>query len=412
MPLPNTLQYQAIKKLRVLSSFRPISNSHACITWPPLRTNDEIRWLSRWLAWYLPPQTQIGITVPIKEDSFSLAETIHPQAFATNVTLTKWPMTSRRFDSVLLHRAAVAEAIRALWLFKGQLQIIDKEFWDVEESLAFENIFRVHQTQKLRALREQLEKVSLRNYTQLFQMYEGSERAFVFATGPSLRRALETGFQGDELTIGCNSIVKDRELLAHIRPKILTFADQAFHFGPSDYAAAFRRDALRVLQDYRCKCIVPVDRAILLALHYPEVVDHVIAMPFGSTLNFPTPARFFVQATENIMTLFMVPVASALAKQVCFCGADGRTPGEHYFWRYDSQAQYQSLLQNVTEWHPSFFRDRHIDMYYKQHCETLERQLRYGESRGIRYVALTPSQIPALAQRYREEEQRMGSSLN
>jgi len=402
MRLLRFLRYRVIKKLVACSRLQNSSGLSECLVWPPLRHKEEARWLSRWLSWYIPPQVQLDITVPIEGNKENLIRTALSQnsTFASNVTLVQGPITAQHFATLLLRRATISESIQALWRFNSQLQIIDNRFWDVEESLAFEHIFRTQPTPALMTLRARLAEISVTNYRQLFQSYTGSRRAFIFGTGPSLQKALAVEFQPDDLTIACNSMVKDRELLAHIRPKILTFADQVFHFGPSNYAAAFRRDALQMLQEYRCKCIMPLDRAMLFALHHPEIAEYLIAIPFGSTLNFPTPEHFFVQPTENIMTLFMVPVASALAKEVYFCGADGRQPNERYFWRHDSKAQYHSLMDDAFEWHPSFFRDRRMGTYYDKHCETLERQLRYGESQGIRYMSLTPSQIPTLATRY------------
>lgn len=397
---PRVFFYRVIQKLARLKSASQQAPGHAaaCVVWPPVHTESELGWLRRWVAWYIPPQTQLSVTILV---GAGLSKDIQTQGdFAANVTLRQWPIQTRQFDAVLLRQMRWAEAVRALWLFDGQVQSIDREFWDVEESLAFEHLFRTHRTSSLSALQERLATISRKNYAQLFQTYQGSQRAFVFGTGPSLREAFKLDFRGDELTIVCNSSVKDQAFLDHVRPKVVTFADQAFHFGPSDYAARFRRDVVSVLHKYQCKCIVPQERALLLALHYPETIDFLIAMPLGSQLNFPTPELLSVQTTENIMTLFMVPVASALATTVYFCGADGRAPQERYFWQYADRAQYQSLLHTVTEWHPSFFRDRHIATYYKKHCETLDRQLVYGEARGVCYVSLTQSYIPALSRRY------------
>ena len=52
-----------------------------------------------------------------------------------------------------------------------------------------------------------------------------------------------------------------------------------------------------------------------------------------------------------------------------------------------------------------------MGVYYQKHCETLERQLRYGESQGIQYMALTASRIPALAARYHSSEPANNASL-
>ena len=397
---PRVFFYRVLQKLaRLKGSSRQTSgqtDSVACVVWPPVHTENDLHWLHRWVSWYIPPQTQLRVTILVGD---GLSKDAQKRDFAVNVTLQQWPIQTRQFDAILLRQMRWSEALRAVCLFDGQVQTIDREFWDVEESLAFEHLFRIHRTKSLSALQERLATISRKNYAQLFQTYQGSDRAFVFGTGPSLQEAFKLDFRGDELTIVCNSSVKDQAFLDHVRPKILTFADQAFHFGLSDYAATFRRDVISVLHKYQCKCIVPQERALLLALHYPEITDFLIAMPLGSQLNFPTPEVLFVETTENIMSLFMVPVASALANTVYFCGADGRAPQERYFWQYADPAQYQSLLHTVAEWHPSFFRDRHIETYYKKHCQTLERQLAYGEERGVCYVSLTQSYIPALSRR-------------
>src|SRR5213076_14180 len=64
---------------------------------------------------------------------------------------------------------------------------------------------------------------------------QGLDRAYVFGTGPSLARATEFDFSHG-VRIVCNSIVRNPELLAHIRPHFIAASDFVFHFGPSRYA--------------------------------------------------------------------------------------------------------------------------------------------------------------------------------
>jgi hypothetical protein len=103
------------------------------------------------------------------------------------------------------------------------------------------------------------------------------------------------------------------------------------------------------------------------------------------------------------MTLYMLPVASAIAEEVYVIGADGREKNEHYFWKHHETTQYGDLLSSVRDAHPSFFRDRNYNAYYEEHCRTIEELMRYGESHGVRYHSLTPSRIPALANRSRQK---------
>ena len=68
----------------------------------------------------------------------------------------------------------------------------------------------------------------------------GSPTAYLVATGPSARGALDVDMS-DGVRIVCNTTILDDELMAHVRPQIVTFADPIFHFGPSTYAHQFQR---------------------------------------------------------------------------------------------------------------------------------------------------------------------------
>jgi hypothetical protein len=283
--------------------------------------------------------------------------------------------------------------------FNAKLDSIDKYFYGIHESLAFERIYESHDTEELSRLRDELDQVSDANYRTLYDRYKGCRRAFVLGTGPSLQTSLDIDFSPADLLIACNSIVKNEKILNHTQPTVIAFADQVFHFGRSDYAKQFRVDLIKAVERLGCFCIVPPERGLLLAMHFPEVASRLITIPFNGTLNLPTPENRRVKVTENIMTLYMLPIASAMAEEVYIGGADGRDQKEQYFWKHDKTAQYCDLLNSVWDAHPSFFRDRNYDAYYADHCRTIEELMRYGEDHGVKYCSLTPSRIPALAKR-------------
>lgn len=236
----------------------------------------------------------------------------------------------------------------------------------------------------------------------LERQFAEADEAFVFATGPSLDDAFEFEFPDDALTVVCNSIVRNGDLLDHLDPDVLVFADQVFHFGPTRYARAFREDAAAALREYDCVAIVPSRHRSLFTGHYPDLADSVVGVepvPCETPI-YPSRDRLEVMETGNVMTLFMLPVASALADRVTVVGADGRREDESYFWEHSETAQYgDELMDGVAESHPAFFRDRVYEDYYREHVETLAAMLEDGERRGRTYRSLTPSYVEALSHR-------------
>jgi hypothetical protein len=237
------------------------------------------------------------------------------------------------------------------------------------------------------------------NYKALLKRVSGCRRSFVFGTGPSLERAPEFDFDGG-FNVVCNSIVKNKALLEHIKPQLLVFGDPVFHFSPCRYSAEFRRAVLETVELFDCHVIVQDFSLPLCLAHYPQLEGRIIGLPvWGREYNFPTLDRFHVRPAQNVMTRCMLPVASSVAEEVFIIGADGRRPDEKYFWTHSSAAQFDDLMQTAVDTHPSFFRDTVYTDYYESHCRMLEDLFQYGEAMGKSYYALTPSYIPALSRR-------------
>jgi len=279
----------------------------------------------------------------------------------------------------------------SIWARANRVFVVDPCFYLSTECIAYARL-------SSRAFSDVCDVDTLRcNYRSFYDRFHGVENAFLFATGPSIE------YPSESLKVICNSLVKNEELVDHIKPNVVVFSDLAFHLGPSEYAAQFRQDAMSVIEKYDCWCIVQDLLAPLLLARYPFLARRLIGLPVRRVKghpNFPTPERFYSdKCRTNIMTMLMLPVGSAVARNVYVLGNDGRKPDEKYYWKHSSANQYVDLMATVVDTHPSFFRDRVYTDYYEGVVRNIEQIIAYGESLGIRYFSLTPSHVRALSER-------------
>lgn len=228
----------------------------------------------------------------------------------------------------------------------------------------------------------------------------GSTKAYLVATGPSARHALDMDL-GDGVRILCNTAILDDELMAHVRPDIVTFADPIFHFGPSTYAHAFRRVLTRQAErlDFT---IVTVERfAPLLRSQLPALADRVIGVRMGGptwSQNFDLVRQLAVRPYPNILTMLMLPLAATFSRSIGLIGFDGRAPGETYFWRHGTTVQFDRELEEIRLAHPGFFELDYGD-YYDEHVVRVEQLFLDIEVRGGSVESLTPSFMLPLRRR-------------
>lgn len=225
--------------------------------------------------------------------------------------------------------------------------------------------------------------------------------AFVLATGPSASMVDPAAVDTD-VRITCNSAVRDHELLAALKPDVIAFSDRVFHFGPSRYAAAFRKDLRHAFEATDALIVTSKLWARPLLAHMPELAPRVVAIDHkeSSPWRWPTEGDVTVKSTGNVLTNLMLPVAYALADRVEIAGCDGRNPNENYFWKHNARTQYaDDLMQAAFEAHPAFFADRDYGDYYDHHIAQLEELMSVAEAAGKVNVGVTPSHIPALLQR-------------
>jgi FkbM family methyltransferase len=226
------------------------------------------------------------------------------------------------------------------------------------------------------------------------------DRAYVLATGPSVGTYSQFDYEG-AVSIVCNSVILDEELMTAVKPEFLVFADPIFHFGPSQYAASFRASVRRAAAKFDFTICIPLKYYAVFTAAVPELADRTIAIPFRKDrdFNFDLTSDFELKTTANVLTFVMLPLASTFADRVRILGCDGRPLNENtYFWKHNQAVQINEKMTNIREVHPAFF-DIDYNDYYLEHCGILETQLEAGERRGWRFDCMGFSHIPALRER-------------
>lgn len=362
------------------------------IFYPLVSEDVELENLITRLKWYLPDTREMNVQI-------SIFSNLKPLSLPTNVKLIDTDKVSQfieESDIILVWNKKVLDD-EMLQAHKQKVYCVDPTFYSTVESQTYRTLYYVCLEDNVK---KEYEDLSKKNYQDFIDKNKNKTKAYLFGTGPSLERAFEFNYSGG-LNIVCNSIVKNLKLLDYIGADLLVFADPVFHFSPCEYSKQFRQDLLMVMERYNdLYCMIPDYNVSLMLAHYPQLKDRIIGMPsINADYNFPMTDMFYTKHSSNILTLYMVPVASAIAQEIFIIGCDGRQKTENYFWKHNQNVQYGDLMKTVFDMHPSFFADRVYEDYYDEHCEFLEKLIEYGEGMGKKYYSLTPSFIPVLEKR-------------
>jgi FkbM family methyltransferase len=201
--------------------------------------------------------------------------------------------------------------------------------------------------------------------------------------------------------IACNTVVLDTELMNHVKPHFLTFADPIFHFGPSTYAQAFQRAVMEQAREHDFMIVTTERFAALLRLHVPQLAARVVGLRQGTSNwpdNFDLLRHPAVKPYPNVLTLLMLPLAASLAESIGLIGFDGRAPEDTYFWRHGSSVQLDGEMKEIRDVHPGFF-DLDYEDYYNTHLTQLEVVIRRLEARGTGVHSMAYSHMPPLRRR-------------
>lgn len=228
-----------------------------------------------------------------------------------------------------------------------------------------------------------------------------SQIGYIFGTGPGLAHAAGHDFS-DGVSIACNSMVRNHDLMERLKPPLIVVGDPIFHAGPSSYAAAFRAALIAAMDRYNSDLVVPMRDYHIYLAHLPaRFADRICAIPFepAEAPNLDLTRALHVSTTSNVLTLFLVPLAATFFEQIRIFGCDGRPLDQNtYFWSHDKASQFNDEMGAIQRAHPAFFAIDYDD-YYLKHCATLETWLAAAEAAGKQVSNHTQSYIPALLKR-------------
>ncbi len=376
------------------------------LVYPEVSNKKQLIKIINKLLWAIPYKKGLDITIPISfnfnRDELLDVEKVEYQEnyLDRNSEHIKFcdPKTIKfsKFDSILITDKSKLFKFSILKNI-SKIDIIDETYYSSVESNVWKKIYyNVFPKGEI----EKFKKISLANFSSLLKRNKTKASAYCFVTGPSFDRYKEIKYKRNSFKVVCNSIVKNEEFLAFIGgPDIIVFADPVFHFSPSKYSAEFRKKLIKVVNKYDCFVAVPFETFPILLTHYKELKSRLIGFSFQNKFNIPKENNVSVKKSSNILTLLMIPIASSVSGQIFIIGADGRKKGEKYFWKHSGSVQFTDLMETAFRCHPSFFRDRIYDKYYKHHCKFLGKLLEYGEKRGKEYYSLTNSYIDVLRKR-------------
>lgn len=225
------------------------------------------------------------------------------------------------------------------------------------------------------------------------------EKAYVFGTGPSFSDFVGRHDFSDGLCIVANSIVKNKDALERLKPRIICAADPIYHAGASAYAAAFRKALLEALEETGAWFVCPLrDAGVYRAFLPAHLERRMVCVPFDKARGIPIDlaSNFFIYPFPNVLTLLLLPLASTFAQSIHIAGCDGRKLlDDSFFWSHDKKVQFNDEMAGIQAAHPGFFTIDYND-YYLDHCLDLEKVLAALKLHGKTIVNETPSLIPAL----------------
>ena len=279
--------------------------------------------------------------------------------------------------------------------FIKNMRITDKKFFLTSEaSTRFRLLFYDLST---KSKKQEYYSLSHKNF-QAFSKNFISENIAILGTGPSFDEGKKQFISRSLNTFTCNSAIYDDDIWA-TNKFVLCFADPVFHFGLSNEAKRFKKEVINKFNKYKFYVVVPIEAFPLLINEWKIDKNYLIGLiPKNGDVKYPLiDSDLVTKRTSNIMTEFMLPVASKVSKNIELAGFDGRKKNEKNFWQY-SEKTFQTIDEHKLV-HPSFFNDRNIDKYYRNHLKILSKQIELLEDNTYIVSNKTPSNITCLQER-------------
>lgn len=236
----------------------------------------------------------------------------------------------------------------------------------------------------------------------------GWKTGCVFGTGPSLETAREFDFSNC-VSVVCNSIVQNRELLSHINPKFVTAGDVVSHLGVSLYAEVFRKDLLAYLKDSEAYYLTTAPFGYILLEQCPEISQKIILVEqITEEQNFDLTQLFGLPRLDSTFNIHMLPIIHTFCDNIFILGCDGKskTRSNEDFWAHAQQAQYFDLVETGHKCHPTFDNNRKKSTYNRYQDSVIHSVINGEKKHGKRYYTLQQSYIDALEDKRLPDELR------
>lgn len=236
----------------------------------------------------------------------------------------------------------------------------------------------------------------------------------VFGTGPSLETAYEYNFDSC-LSVVCNSIVQNKDLLNHIKPKFITAGDVVSHLGVSAYAEKFRSDLVVAMKEFNLYYLTTATFGYLLMIQCEEIADRIILVEqLLDVQNFDLCNNFALPKLDSTFNIHMLPIINTFCNDIYILGCDGKSKvrSNEDFWAHAQKAQYDSLVDTGHQCHPTFDINRQKSTY-DRYLKSVQLSVDMGEQTyNKKYYTLNQSNIDALENKRITDKMHHSYDLN
>ena len=237
---------------------------------------------------------------------------------------------------------------------------------------------------------------------------KGWKTGCVFGTGPSLETAKEFDFS-ECISVVCNSIVQNKELLSHISPQFITAGDVVSHLGVSLYAEVFRKDLVEYLQSSDAYYLTTAPFGYILLEQCAEIAHKIILVEqMTDEQNYDLTQLFGLPKLDSTFNIHMLPIIHTFCDNIFILGCDGKskTRNNEDFWAHAQEAQYFDLVNTGHQCHPTFDINRKKNTYNRYQDSVLHSVMEGEKRHGKKYYTLQQSYIEALENRKLPDELR------
>ncbi|EKT3833735.1 glycosyltransferase family 2 protein, partial [Campylobacter coli] len=293
---------------------------------------------------------------------------------------------------------------RELSIFKKKYNLSIEIIRIDHERLSYADSFFLRFGEKIPNLYEKYKQISKNKILSLIKPLK-TNKIYLFGTGPNSKYAFDYDYS-DGLVIACNSMVINKDIIVKLKPKIFVIADPIFHAGPSSYAAEFRQNLIEMFIVNPCVIVVPLRDYHIYSTYLPSfMIDFLVPIFFKIPSIDESPfyidilKYFEVKTTNNILTLFQLPLAASLGNEIYIIGCDGRPKSkDSYFWSHNDKVQIINKMDVIKVVHKGFFQIKYNE-YYDKHMYFIKNLVKTIEKHGKQIINLTPSYIPPLQKR-------------